>query len=332
MTTGPHPIRGEADIIERFLRPLTNASAGSYGLADDCATLTPTPGKDLVLKTDPIAEGVHFFADDPADAIGWKALAVNVSDLAAKGATPRGYLMALSFPATPDPLWLAAFCSGLADAQAAFGIGLLGGDTDRRPGPLSVSITVIGEVPSGQMVRRATAQPGDLLYCSGTIGDAGLGFQLRQDPAARAVSASERADLIDRWHRPRPRLALAAALLAHARAAMDVSDGFVKDLERMCGAAGVGATVSAAAVPLSAVAARLVAGEASVLTQLLTAGEDYEVLAAVSPATAGAFERDARAAGVSVSRVGRITVGPGVTVTDRAGAPMVFARTGWDHF
>src|SRR5262245_48460657 len=163
----PH---GEEAIIA-LLAPLTEGDPAAFGLKDDCALVTPPPGTDLVLKTDPVAEGVHFLPGDPAGDIAWKALAVNVSDLAAKGARPLGYLMALSFPEAPAGAWMAGFVEGLRAAQAAFGCHLLGGDTDRRPGPLSISITAIGSVPRGSMVPRGSARPGDVLFVSGTIGD-----------------------------------------------------------------------------------------------------------------------------------------------------------------
>src|SRR6476620_6391259 len=176
------PLQGEEAII-RLLAPLAQGAPGALGLEDDCALLAPAPGSELVLKTDPVAEGVHFLADDAPEDIAWKALAVNVSDLAAKAARPLGYLMALSFPEPPGVAWLARFAAGLQAAQSAFGCHLLGGDTDRRPGPLTITITIVGEVETGRMVRRATARPGDALFVSGTLGDAALGLLLRKDQA-----------------------------------------------------------------------------------------------------------------------------------------------------
>jgi len=185
-------LRGEEAIVA-LLAPLTEGDPGAFGLQDDCALLAPESGTELVLKTDPIAEGVHFLPGTAPEDIAWKALAVNVSDLAAKGATPVGYLMALSFPNAPSRRWFTAFAAGLKEAQSRFGCRLLGGDTDRRPGPLTVSITAIGSVPKGRMVRRATARPGDTLFVSGTIGDAALGLALfGQKRYAEASTALER--------------------------------------------------------------------------------------------------------------------------------------------
>src|SRR5512145_1907018 len=244
---------GEEAIIA-LLAPLAEGHPGSFGLKDDCALLTPPPGTGLVLKTDPVAEGVHFLPGDAPEDIAWKALAVNVSDLAAKGAIPLAYLMALSFPEAPTHAWMARFVEGLRVAQARFGCHLIGGDTDRRPGPLSVSIAAIGTVEQGRMVRRTTARPDCTLLVSGTIGDAALGLALLKDPTlaeAWELSPAEADYLIRRYRRPEPRLALAPLLRRHAAAAMDLSDGLVKDLERMLRGSGIGGRLRAGDVPLS---------------------------------------------------------------------------------
>lgn len=336
--TGPAALQGESATID-VLVPLTARFPGAFALKDDCAALAPTPGFDLVLKTDAVAEGVHFFADDaPAD-IGWKALAVNVSDLVAKGAAPRVYLMSLAFPGPPTRAWLEAFASGLEEAQSRFGITLAGGDTDRRPGPLSITIAAIGEAPSGRMVRRATAQPGDQLYVSGTLGDAALGLKLRSDAdqAKRwGLDANDAGALVQRYLRPEPRIALAPVLLAHARAAMDLSDGLAKDLGRMMRASGTTAIVEAVKVPLSAAAARVVAADRDQLIDVLTGGDDYEVLAAIAPERVHAFEQDAADRGVRVTAIGEIgPAGQGaavVAIIDLDGRLMCLNRSGWDHF
>jgi thiamine-monophosphate kinase len=331
-------LHGEEAIIG-LLAPLTEGAPGAFGLQDDCALIAPEPGTELVLKTDPVAEGVHFLPGDaPAD-IAWKALAVNVSDLAAKGATPVGYLMALSFPEAPTRRWLLDFAAGLKDAQTHFGCRLLGGDTDRRPGPITVSITAIGSVPQGGMVRRGTARPGDVLFVSGSIGDAALGLALARDPglaAAWGLSPAEAEALIQRYRRPEPRLALGPALRRHASAAMDVSDGLVKDLDRMLRASGVAARLAAADVPLSAAAREFLmhAPDQSEqrLAQLITAGDDYEVLAAVPAARAAAFRAAAAGAKIQVTEVGSVGVGSGLRIEGPDGAPLPTDLTGWDHF
>jgi thiamine-monophosphate kinase len=327
-------VEGEEAII-RVLAPLAAGYPGAFGLEDDCALVTPRPGTELVLKTDPIAEGVHFLPDDAPEDVAWKALAVNVSDLAAKAARPLGYLMALSFPEAPAVAWLRRFTAGLAQAQAHFGCHLIGGDTDRRPGPVTITVTVIGEVERGGMVRRGTARPGDSLFVSGTLGDAALGIALRREPAlasAWGLSAAEAGHLLQRYARPEPRLALGDALRRHASAAMDISDGLAKDLGRMCKASGCGARARLADLPLSPAAAKALAADASLARHIAAGGDDYEVLAAVPPAQAADFTACALAAGVAVTRIGEAVSDAGVTIEGPDGRPLVLDRPGWDHF
>ena len=339
-TSRNEPLHGEEAIIA-LLAPLTEGYPGAFGLKDDCALISPPPGADLVLKTDPIAEGVHFLPGDSPEDIAWKALAVNASDLAAKGAAPLGYLMALSFPAPPARAWMERFAHGLRDAQQRFGCRLMGGDTDRRPGPLTITITLIGSVPQGKMVQRTTAQIYCTLLVSGTIGDAALGLALAKEPALAAawgLSQAEAEYLVRRYRRPEPRLTLAPLLRQYAAAAMDLSDGLVKDLERMLRGSGVGGRLRAGDVPLSDAARKVVARQPQHLAQLITGGDDYEVLAAVlgSREFCHEFRSAAERAGVPMTEVG--IVGPfgwpggGLLVDGPDGQPMTFDRTGWDHF
>jgi thiamine-monophosphate kinase len=342
--TGPEPetpLHGEEPIIQEFLAPLASGYAGAFGLLDDCAAITPTPGHDLVVKTDPVAAGVHFLPDDPPADIAWKALAVNVSDLAAKAAVPRFYLMALSFPTAPTRGWMRAFAGGLAEAQAAFGMLLIGGDTDRRPGPATISITVFGEVPTGRMVRRGTARPGDLLYVTGSLGAAAIGLALQREPHLAqewGIGTDAVARAIRRFRRPEPRLALRPALLEHARAAMDLSDGLAKDLGRMCRASGCGAQVRLERVPHEGAVAAAVARDPARWHDVIASGDDYEILAAVPPEKANAFEDTARAAvsalpePFAVTCIGEMTASGEVDFRDAGGRPFPLARTGWDHF
>ncbi|HJU30365.1 MAG TPA: thiamine-phosphate kinase [Hyphomicrobiaceae bacterium] len=327
-------LRGEEAIIH-VLAPLAQGAPGAFDLGDDCALLSPSPGTELVLKTDPVAEGVHFLAEDAPEDIAWKALAVNVSDIAAKAARPLGYLMALSFPEAPAAAWMERFAAGLQAAQESFGCRLLGGDTDRRPGPLTITITLIGEVPAGGMVRRGAARAGEAIFVSGTLGDAALGLMLRKSPDLAAqwgLSADEAAYLIGRYVRPQPRLGLATALRQHASAAMDVSDGLAKDLARMCAASGCGAHVRLADVPRSAAVAKAVACDATLATKIAAGGDDYEVLAAVPESAAAAFRSEALGGGVPVTRIGTMSACSDVVVEDTHGLPLALERTGWDHF
>lgn len=320
---------GEFELIARFLKPLADDPA-AIGLTDDAASFSPEPGHDLVLTKDMVAAGVHFFAEDPPASIARKALRVNLSDLAAKGAEPVGYLLGLALPADWTVDWMQAFSEGLGEDQQRYGIALLGGDTVRASGGLTLSITAIGKVPRDGMVRRSGARPGDAIFVSGTIGDAALGLRLRLGTLA-AGEGSEH--LLDRYLHPQPRTALAAVIRRHARAALDVSDGLMGDLGHMTHASGLTAIVEAAEVPLSPAARAVLARDKGALASVLTGGDDYEILAAVPEEAVAAFREDARAAGVAVTKIGRITSGEGApVVVDTDGRPIVLARPSHDHF
>lgn len=324
----------EDDLVARFFRPLATGE-GALALLDDCAALTPPPGCDLVLKTDAIAEGVHFFPDDPWDLVARKALRVNVSDLAAKGATPLGWMLSLALPADWRVEDLEALAGGFAADQAAFGFSLLGGDTIRSPDGLVLSITVIGSVPKGRMVRRAVARPGDRLFVSGTLGDAALGLLARTEPErARAwrLDAADADHLARRYLLPEPRLALAPALLAHAGAAMDLSDGLGLDLARMTRASGVGARFAVDRLPLSPAGRAVLAAEPGLIERIVGGGDDYEILAAVPLAAVEAFAAAADAAGVAVTEIGVVTDETGLRLVDRDGESAAVRLGGFRHF
>ncbi len=334
-------LHGEEAIIQEYLAPLAAGYPGAFGLRDDCAAITPAPGHDIIVKTDPIAGGIHFFPDDAPEDIGWKALAVNVSDLAAKAAVPRAYLMALSFPEAPTRDWMARFAHGLGEAQAAFGMHLVGGDTDRRPGPITISITVFGETPTGRMVRRGAARPGDHIYVTGQLGAAAMGLALRTSPAlAAAWEITETAASASRarYLRPQPRLAIREALRTHASAAMDISDGLAKDLGRMSRASGCGALVELGRIPTDESGTRAVAHDPARWVDIIASGDDYELLIAIPPGCARDFEAAADRAGrdanpsFGVTRIGAFTTDPAVVFQDAAGRPFDLSRTGWDHF
>src|SRR5215813_12805300 len=223
------PAEGSAEdrLIATYFRPLAT-HPGAFDLTDDAAAIAPPPGCDLVLTTDGVISGVHFFADDPADAVARKALRINLSDLAAKGAAPLGFLLSIGLPAGLPADWLKSFARGLSEDAEHYGCPLLGGDTDRSPGAITVYIAALGTVPHGGMVRRKGAQPGDVVVVTGTIGDAALGLLLRRDAAAAGrwrLDAATRDHLLGRYLLPQPRTAMAQALRRHANAAIDVSDG-----------------------------------------------------------------------------------------------------------
>lgn len=324
----------EDGLIARYFAPL--AGPGADGLRDDAATLTPNPGCDLVLTTDAVVAGVHYFPDDPPGSIARKALGVNVSDLAAKGARPRGILLTLALPDDWTEDWLAGFAAGLRDGLADFGLDLLGGDTVRTDGPALIGVTAIGEVPAGGIVRRGTAQVGDRLCVSGTIGDAALGLLLRRPDApgwGGGLGAADRDALIDRYWHPRPRIDLAPVLRRFARAAMDVSDGLAGDLTKMLKGEGRSAEIDLARVPLSPAAARALARQPALLTPIVTGGDDYEILCAVAPETLDACLAAADAAGTPLTCIGTVTVGSAApSFHDADGTPRALGTASFSHF
>jgi thiamine-monophosphate kinase len=326
---------GEDRLIARYFRPLAK-HPGALGLTDDAAVIKPPPGCDLVLNTDGVIGGVHFFPDDPAGSIAKKVLRMNLSDLAAKGATPLGFLLAIALPKDVAEPWLAAFAQGLSEDANYFGCPLLGGDTDRTPGPLSVSVTAFGTVPHGTMVLRSGAKAGDSVVVTGTIGDGALGLRLRRDPAAADrwdLSGGLRDHLLDRYLLPQPRNTMSASVRSYASAAMDVSDGLVGDLAKLCRASKVSADIERARVPLSAAAKIALAADPALMETILTGGDDYEILATVAPDRLLALKTAAAAAGVALSEIGRVRSGDGeATFFDPQGNPLVFAQASFSHF
>ncbi len=314
----------EFALITRHFLPL--AGPGALALADDAALLDPPAGRQLVLAADAMVAGVHFLPDDPPGTVGQKLLRVNLSDLAAMGAAPLGYLMTCAFAqGTPDD-WIAGFVAGLAADQREFGLTALGGDTVSTPGPSSFSLTILGSVVPGRALLRRGARPGDEIWVSGTIGDGALGLlaltgRLPPDP-----------HLAERYRLPRPRLALGQALSGVARAAMDVSDGLVQDLGHLARAAGCGAAIEAERVPLSGPAAAALAAEPALLARVLGGGDDYELLFAAAPGDADRVLAAGRATQTPVTRIGRFLDGTDVVVLDGSGAPVRLPAGGWSHF
>jgi len=324
---------GETGIIERYFAPLAEHTPGAFGLRDDAGLIAPREGMDLVLTTDMIVEGVHYLKNAAPRDIAHKALGVNVSDLCAKGADPSVYLLSITLSGTPDPQWLDELSEGFAEAQSDFGCTLLGGDTVHAPGPAAISITAAGFVPEGEMVHRSGARAGNHVYVTGTIGDAALGLPLLQEAGADHLSAEQAEFLKRRYWRPQPRLAAIPVVRAHASAAMDISDGLAGDFAKLCSASSVGGVINAADVPLSDAAARWLAHEPKHLGNVLTGGDDYEVLMSVPDENISAFEGDCASSGLQISRIGRITSrNEGVHVLGQDGTAMQFEQLSYDHF
>ncbi|WP_436641015.1 thiamine-phosphate kinase [Microbaculum sp. FT89] len=330
--SGPvEPEGDEHSLIARYFRPLATAP-GAFQLLDDAAAFSPQPGTDLVLTKDGIAEGHHFLRSEAAGTVARKALRVNLSDLAAKGATPDGYLVLLGLGPDWTEDWVRDFAEGLAADQEIYGISVHGGDTIRAD-TLLVSITAFGSVEKGGMVRRAGAKPGDRVYVSGTIGDGALGLLVaRHDPAISGLNDDERAFLHERYRLPQPRVALASAVARCATAALDVSDGLVGDFDKLCSVSGVSARIRAGTVPLSDAATAAVESNPALLALCLTGGDDYEILCTVAPENATTFEAAAAEAGVPVRAIGDIVEGGERPVfLDGDGAPMRFGHRAFSH-
>jgi thiamine-monophosphate kinase len=326
---------GEDRLISHYFKPIAT-HPGAFGLVDDAAIIEPPAGCDIVLKTDGIVGGVHFFPDDPPDTVARKALRVNLSDLAAKGAKPLGFLLTLALPKEIGDAWLAPFARGLGADAKFYGCPLFGGDTDRTPGPITISIAVFGAVPHGKMVRRSGAKPGDRVVVTGTIGDAALGLLLRRDGSAAGrwgLARGQSDHLAARYLVPEPRSAVAAFLGNYATAAMDVSDGLAGDLAKLCRASGVGAEIEVTRVPLSDAARVVVAKEPALIETVVSGGDDYEVLACVPAQKVEALRQKASAAGVAFTEIGTVIAGQGeARFLGADGRPLALAQTSYSHF
>ncbi len=321
----------EFSLIARYFAPLSANFPGAFGLADDAALIQPGTGLACVLTTDTMIEGVHFLTGDPAGLVGRKLLRVNLSDLAAMGARPIGYLLAAALPRGIAAAWLDDFVRGLALDQQQFAVALVGGDTTATPGPMTLTVTAVGEAEPARLLRRAGARVGDDIYVSGTIGDAALGLRVLTGALTPAEPAAA-ALLVARYHLPEPRVTLGRRLVGIATAAIDVSDGLVADLGHVCVASRVAAEVSLTAVPLSAPARAAVLADPALVAAVLGGGDDYEIVFTAAPQAAGPIAAVAGEIGVPITRIGRVRPGGGVSVSDANGRPVVLESAGYRHF
>lgn len=313
---------GEFELIQRYFAGDRREDV-LLGVGDDAAVVRPRG--DLALAVDTLVAGVHFPLDAPPESIGHKALAVNLSDLAAMGAEPAWLLLALTLEQAREP-WLAAFSRGLRELAAEHGMALIGGDVTR--GPLTVSVQVGGYLPPGQALRRSGARVGDGVYVSGSLGDAALGLALWQ---AGAADGEAQQWLVQRLHRPTPRVALGRALLGLASAAIDLSDGLAADLGHLLSASGVGASVELERLPLSPAFKRC-AVTATSWEAAVGGGDDYELCFTAPPAVEAELEQQARRLGIAITRIGRIEQEPGLRLLDGQGHPWRAKRAGYTHF
>jgi thiamine-monophosphate kinase len=325
----------EDKLIARFFRPLAT-HPGALALSDDTALFEPPAGHDLVLTTDAVVAGVHVLPEEAPDVMARKALRVNLSDLAAKGAMPRVFLLSLALPRDRGENWLEGFCRGLKEDAEVYGCALIGGDTDRVPGPLTVTIFAIGSLPRGSMVKRSGARAGDRILVSGQIGDAALGLALHRDPllAERwALTSGERGHLLARYRLPQPRVALAATVRSYASAAIDVSDGFAGDLSKLLRVSGVSGDVALDRVPLSDAVRKALEADPALRETVFGGGEDYEIILTVPSDKVDAAVAAARQAGVVLCDAGQVTEGSGAPrFVDAEGRQVTFLRTGYSHF
>jgi thiamine-monophosphate kinase len=339
-------VPGETQLIERYFLHLGAVRADvPLGIGDDAALLRAAPGHELVQTTDSLVPGAHFLADDAPRSLGHRALAINLSDLAAMGATPAWALLSLTLPEA-DEQWLAEFAAGFGRLAREQGVALVGGNLVR--GPLNIAVTLTGQVPQGTALRRSGAAAGDELWVSGTPGEARAGLRLRHpelcvaadpggtatdmpspEPAAPGADAAQRAALVARWEYPAPRVALGQALRTLARAAIDISDGLQVDLARLAAANGCGALLEPDALPVSP-ALRALAG-AQAWREVLVGGEDYELCIAAAAGQGLALQAAAAASGTTLTRIGRLVPGAGLALQRDSGVMQVSDR-GFDHF
>lgn len=321
---------GEFDRIDRLFAPLAAGFPGALGLTDDAALIRPSDGCDLVVTTDTIVSGVHYIGDESPDLVARKLLRVNLSDVASMGARPLAYTLNIALPSDIGDDWLEGFVAGLAADQAEFGVCLAGGDSVSTPGPVTLTVTAFGEVPAGRAVRRSGAQPGDILYVSGTVGDGALGLKAVRGQLA-GLSSEHRDYLVARYRLPRPRVALGPLLVGLAHAAVDVSDGLAADLAHITDRSAVAAVVEAASVPLSTAAAAVVEQHPELQEAVLSGGDDYELLFTAPDGARDAISAAAADLGLPITAIGRIDAGTGVRLVDADGGEITLPSGGFVH-
>ena len=321
---------GEFELIKKHLAPLAENSF-SIGLTDDAAIFQPPPNRELVLTKDLLLAGVHFFPTDPPELIARKALRINLSDLAAMGSDPVGYLLGLGLPADWNEAWLEAFCEGLRVDQNHYGIELFGGDTIRSTNGLLVSITMIGSVPVGQGKRRSAAQPDDLIYVTGTLGDSALGLALRRGELPE-LEGDDKNFLQDRYLLPQPRVEAVELVRSFATASIDISDGLIADLGHMCASSGIGARLEASRIPISDAVRKVVELDATRFEDVMSGGDDYEVLLSVARRTVPELERAAAKIGVKIQEIGYFCEQEEIKIGNLDGTIRNVSRKGYAHF
>ncbi|WP_316859611.1 thiamine-phosphate kinase [uncultured Cohaesibacter sp.] len=331
---GPQRRLGENGIIEKYLVPLSHPEM-SFGFSDDAAFMRQEADQHLVMTKDMLVADIHFFASDQPDLIARKALRVNLSDLAAKGAEPVGYLLGLGLPETWSESWLAAFCAGLEADQKVFGFPLIGGDTVKSPDRLTLSVTALGKVPRDKVLLRKNAKAGDDVYVTGSIGDAALGLDIiKNEEKYEFLSEQDRAFLKDRFWLPQPRTGMRPFLRQFATASMDLSDGLIGDAGKMAKAAGVLIELDETAIPYSLAASKTIGALSGSRMLALGGGDDYELLFCASALMREQIdEAIEQENGLPITRIGRVREGHGLKIRDRENAEIDLCQTqGYEHF
>ena len=321
----------EFEFIASQLKPLASAFTGALNLGDDAAVLTPEKGQEFVVTTDALTAGVHFFAKDPPHLIAQKCLRVNLSDIAAMGAAPYCYSLALMLPEQTSQGWLSEFCDGLRADQDDHNVHLSGGDTTSTNGPLSVAITMIGTVPAGKALKRSTARIDDDIWVTGTIGDAAMGLQALKG-ALPTIDAAARHSLVRRYHVPQPRNRIAPTLRNVATSAIDISDGLAADLGHICEASGVSAQISASKIPVSDHVLSLLNTSDVTLEALLRGGDDYELLFTANPKRNREVNMLSSEFNLKISKIGTVTTDLESVLINQDGTMLTLSRRGFRHF
>ncbi|MCF6195626.1 MAG: thiamine-phosphate kinase [Emcibacter sp.] len=318
---------GEFDLIARYFAPLAGSDAPAYGLSDDAAILSPPAGYDLIFTKDALVADVHFFSDDPAGLVAQKALRVNLSDLAAMGAKPLGYLLALSLPKNMNEIesWVSDFTAGLKKDQNEFGWSLLGGDTVSTSGPLTLSVTAIGTVSKGTALRRSGAKVGEGIYVSGTLGDGALGLKCLKDNI-------DSPSLIKRYHLPTPQLALGQKLSGVASSTLDISDGLAGDIAHICGLSGLGASIESKLIPVSDAAGKILESFPAYNDLIWNGGDDYELLFTAPDHMAEKIKDISASLMLPLTRIGHMTEKPEIVILDDKGKNLLQGQRGFRHF
>ena len=327
----PNTLLNEFELVKRHLEPLVLDREAAASLKDDCAVFGISSGHEVAISVDTLIADIHFFKNDPPKQIAQKVLRVNLSDLASSGAEPKFYFLAMSLPSTIGMDWIEQFCLGLGADQTKFGISLLGGDTTSTPGPLSLTVTVIGEVPKGKAIRRGGAIEDEDVYLTGVIGDAALALSLIKTKGLDSVSKNFPV-LLERYRLPQPRTVLAPDLRQIASACIDISDGLAADLEHICKTSGIAADIKISLLPISDAARVLIKEDKKKWETIISGGDDFELLFTAQPKFSSVIKRLSKEKNIQINCIGKTKKGSGVRFFDSKGKLFAVKKRGWQHF